>query len=185
MIMSFSPICFNSIVLSNGYSARFLFGGHHVNLKGVLCITGFQLDTEEPERHMSNQLLVETEYLGDEKQRPEQVIQSLEDAIEREVPFTKLVGVRKSIDQYLICAKRRVAQEAKHQEFLVKLAALEEEYKHVPPNIISMVKNFDHHYDYSDDINVYRRGVEREKVIKEELEKVGALAFFTRYKALL
>lgn len=184
--MNFQPLFIgNSVVLSNGQNLSNVNSGYSVTLKNVRCVIGFQLDMEKPERHMSNQLLVETKYLGDETSDLAQIVRALADALAEDLPFTKLVGVRKAINDYIRITGERVKQEIKYKEFLVKAAALEEEYKHLHPDIISMVKNFDHHYGYSDDIRVYRRGIEREKVIKEELSKVGALAFFYRYKALL
>ena len=98
---------------------------------------------------------------------PERLIQSLRSALENDVPFAKLVNVRHSVEYYLKTLTSSFELERKTKVFREKVKALEEEYKHLPPEIIRMVKDFDHYYDYSDDITVYRDGVEREKVMKK------------------
>ena len=182
--MTYLITCIGGVVLSNGGSFDHIKTGHLATLKGVKCVTGFRLELSNPVRYLDEQLLVETPYLGDETD-PELLIQSINSALENNAPFTRLVSVRHSVERYLKDIKRRFELESKTKVFLSKVKALEEEYKHLPPELIKMVKNFDHYYSYSDDINVYRSGVEREKVMKNELAKVGGLDFLYKYTALL
>ena len=147
-------------------------------------MTGFRLELLNPVRYLDEQFLVESPYLGDEAD-PELLIQSIMSALENNAPFTRLENVRYSSERYLKNIKQRFDLKRKTKVFLEKVKALEEEYKHLPPELVSMVKNFDHYYSYSDDISVYRRGSEDEKILSEKLAKAGALDFLRKYRALL
>lgn len=182
--MTYLITCISGVVLSNGESLNDIKTGHLCVLKGVKCATGFRLELLNSVRYLDEQFLVETPYLGDGGD-PERLIQSLRSALENDAPFVKLVNVRCSVEGYLKRVTSHFELERKTKVFLEKVKALEEEYKHLPPELVSMVKNFDHYYSYSDDISVYRSGVEREKDMKNELAKAGALDFLRKYRALL
>lgn len=182
--MPYLITCIGGVVLSNGEAVDKENTGNLWTLKGVRCVTGFRLELLNPVRYLDEQFLVESPYLGDEAD-PELLIQSIMSALENNAPFTRLENVRYSSERYLKNIKQRFDLKRKTKVFLEKVKALEEEYKHLPPELVSMVKNFDHYYSYSDDISVYRRGSEDEKILSEKLAKAGALDFLRKYRALL
>lgn len=56
-------------------------------------------------------------------------------------------------------------------------------YSHLPKEVIESVKNFDHTYDYSDDANVYRSGVNKKEKIINQLKQYDAVDFLKEYSA--
>ena len=183
--MQYIPLCVDGVVLSNGVDFGFIPTGHYVVLKGVQCLVGFQLELSNPERTMSNQMLVQTHYLGDELTNKQEIVTNLEDALQNDLPFTRLVGVRKAVEWYLKSIKNELARENKYKVFLEKLKELEKEFSHLPEDLLRRVRNFDHHYSYTDDIRVYRQEAEAERILKEDLAKANASEYLVRYRSII
>lgn len=183
--MQYIPLCINSVVLSNGADFKHFPTGHYVVLKGVQCLVGTELELTNPKRFMSQQMFVETPYLGDENTELEEVVANLEDAIQKDLPFTRLVGVRYAIERYLKISKDTLILKNRQKVFLEKLKELEKEFSHLPEDLLRRVRNFDHHYSYTDDIRVYRQEAEAERILKEDLAKANASEYLVRYRSII
>lgn len=118
---------------------------------------------------------------------PETLLQAFESGLFDifDIHLLKTYADGKSLEKMQERLSKQVKASQREQRIAQMLQELNEKFPNLSPELRERVKNHDFFYDYSDDINVWRNGMERSAKLQKDLEAVGCLEYMKAYATIV
>lgn len=171
------------LYLSNN---EFIHGGTVWHVRGYNLRTGVVFHREDGgELYCKPAVLPTSKLMPSELlTSPEALLKALESGF-FDIDFLKTYADGKSLEKMHERLSKQVKASQREQRIAQMLLELNEKFPNLSPELRERVKNHDFFYDYSDDINVWRNGMERSAKLQKDLKAVGCLEYMIAYATIV
>jgi hypothetical protein len=127
--------------------------------------------------------ILETEYICDPSDN-KALAKAIEDGKFERFPLRAYNG-RDLVHNFQSIVFNRITNAKHAEERNQKVQALQSKYHRVPSEIFELLSRLDWHYDYTDDINVWRAAKDRHDTVKQKLTELNAIDLYKDYNSML